>query len=129
MAQPILKKEWAERGVSGSFTCFAAGMRVIQQAENGLVVNASGEVVMDDFPIVTAEEVNNINMEDEKQVRLPVLKESHRIEGYLVTMDCKVTSDHHYFSDGINEFLIVLAEEDGEMRIVQFPSAKELSEQ
>ena len=60
----------------------------------------------------------------------PVLKKSHRIEGYLVTMDCKVTSDHHYFSDGINEFLIVLAEEDGEMRIVQFQSAgEELLEQ
>lgn len=36
-------------------------------------MNASGEVVMDDFQIVTAEEVNNIDMEGEKQVRLPVL--------------------------------------------------------
>lgn len=60
----------------------------------------------------------------------PILAESNIIQTYIVALDCEVDKENQYFFDGVNYFLIVLAEEENEMKIVQFnrPTAKILSE-
>lgn len=49
-----------------------------------------------------------------------ILSESNNIQTYIVALDCETNIENQYFFDGINYFLIVLAEENEEMKIVQF---------
>lgn len=50
----------------------------------------------------------------------PILSESNNIQTYIVALDCDTNVENQYFFDGINYFLIALAEENNEMKIVQF---------
>lgn len=60
----------------------------------------------------------------------PILSESNNIQTYIVALDCDTSVENQYFFDGINYFLIALAEENSEMKIVQFnrPSLMVLNE-
>lgn len=60
--------------------------------------------------------VKNELLEDE----YTILSESDNIQTYIVALDCDASIENQYFFDGINYFLIALAEENNEMKIVQF---------
>ena len=49
-----------------------------------------------------------------------ILSGNENIQTYVVALDCDPNLENQYFFDGINYFLIVLAEENNEMKIVQF---------
>ena len=50
----------------------------------------------------------------------PILLEATEIDSYLLVCDCHVNKENEFFYEGINYFLIVLVEELGEMKVVQF---------
>lgn len=50
----------------------------------------------------------------------PILIDNDTVQSYIVALDCTVNKENQYFFNGVNYFLTVLAEEDGEMKIVQF---------
>jgi hypothetical protein len=50
----------------------------------------------------------------------PILENNDDLNAYIIELDCKVNKENQYFYDGINYFLVVLAKENGEMKVVQF---------
>lgn len=50
----------------------------------------------------------------------PILGTSDKVETYIVILDCNVTTENEFFYNGINYFLVALANEDGEMKVAQF---------
>lgn len=50
----------------------------------------------------------------------PILATNVNIECYIVSLDCKVDVENEFFFYGVNYFLVVLAEENGVMKITQF---------
>lgn len=46
--------------------------------------------------------------------------DSNNIETYIVGLNCTVSEENQYFYNGLNYFTIVLAQENDEMKIVQF---------
>lgn len=50
----------------------------------------------------------------------PVLTNNNNVQSFIVGIDCKVNIENKYFYNGLNYFIIALAEENGEMKIVQF---------
>lgn len=60
----------------------------------------------------------------------PILEHSNEIYTFIVETECIVSKENQFFFDGINYFLVVIAVEDGMLKIVQFnrPSAELLQE-
>ncbi|BCK00762.1 hypothetical protein [Anaerocolumna chitinilytica] len=50
----------------------------------------------------------------------PILLSNNNIQSFIVGIDCKVSKENKYFYNGLNYFIIALAQENGEMKIVQF---------
>lgn len=50
----------------------------------------------------------------------PILETSKKIDTYIISVDCDVEFENNYFYNGINYFLVAVAEENGLMKISQF---------
>lgn len=50
----------------------------------------------------------------------PLLLNAGNIETYIIGLNCSVSTENQYFYNGLNYFLVVLIQEAGGMKIVQF---------
>ncbi len=50
----------------------------------------------------------------------PILSTSSNVQVFIVALDCTVSRETQYFYNGINYYLVALAEENGEMKVAQF---------
>ena len=50
----------------------------------------------------------------------PILNNAEDIKCYILALSCDVSIENEFFFNGINYFLVVFAQEDGEMKIIQF---------
>lgn len=93
--------------------------------------NMNGIKQVEEISLINIYEVDSSVAEGELLKReYPILAENDTVRSYIVALDCTVNRENHYFFNGVNYFLAVLAEENGEMKIVQFnrPSAAMLEQ-
>lgn len=93
--------------------------------------NTNGIKQVEEISLKGIYEVDNSLAEGELlKVEYPILIDNDTVRSYIVAMDCIVNKENQYFFNGVNYFLTVLAEEDGEMKIVQFnrPSVEMLEQ-
>jgi hypothetical protein len=73
---------------------------------------------------VSLESITNVQDDlaksDLLSTEYPVLNNLSIVETYIVGLNCTVSKENQYFYNGLNYFLIALANENGEMKIVQF---------
>lgn len=50
----------------------------------------------------------------------PILNKIEDIKCYILALNCDVSIENEFFFKGINYFLVVFVQEDGEMKIIQF---------
>ncbi len=83
-------------------------------------------VALTDLIQVDLEDIKNELLEDE----YPILKSSSEKYAYIIGLDCEVNKETKYFFNGVNYFLVVLARENDNLKIVQFnrPSMDVLKE-
>lgn len=93
--------------------------------------NTNGIKQVEEILLKGIYEVDNSLAEGEMlKVEYPILIDNDTVQSFIVALDCTVNKENQYFFNGVNYFLTVLAEEDGEMKIVQFnrPSVEMLEQ-
>lgn len=89
--------------------------------------NTNGIKQIESAEMVDLYEVNISDIQDELLTEeYPILQESTCLKAYILALDCCVNKENQYFFNGVNYFLVILAEESEEFRVVQFnrPSLK-----
>lgn len=74
---------------------------------------------------------NEIAEEEWLKNEYPILETSSTIYSFVAEVNCEVSKENQFFYNGINYFLIILAVEDGNIKVVQFnrPSVSLIKDQ